>query len=561
MPTITSYNKRLEMLKNERSTFIDHYRELSDYHLGYRGRFLTSNRNKGYKRNTKQINNTSYLSARTLGAGMMTGISSPARPWFRLSTGDSDLNDSSAVREWLHDVQMIMYRVFSHSNAYNSLHQLYTELGVFGTGAMGVYQDFDNAIRCYTYTAGSYVLGMNGRSEVDTVYREYEKTVGALVKEFGIENVSNRVQEQWKSGNTESYIKVVHVVEPNNDRDSQSPLANNMPIRSIYYESRGHSNQGGQLDDFKFLKQSGFEENPILTPRWDLTTEDIYATNCPGMSALGDTKTLQLGEKRAYQAIDKMTNPPLTAPASLQTKLNGNSLNPNEILFLPNAGDTISTIYGNWRPDLNAVATYNDRAELRIKRTFYEDLFLALLGSDRKQITAREVAERHEEKLLMLGPVLERLHTELLDPLIDRTFNILQRNGVLPPPPQELEDIDLSIQYTSVLAQAQQLVSTSGIQQMAEFAGGLAQFWPEAGHKIKASQMVDDFAESIGVNPRSIRSDDEVAEIQAAQQQQQQQQQAMEQAQQVANMAKAASEVNLNGDNPVAAAAQSLGIG
>ena len=118
MPTIKSYKKRLEALRSERSTFIPWYRELSDYHLAHRGRFLTSDRNKGYKRNTKQINNSSRLSNRTLASGMMSGITSPARPWFRLGTGDKAIDDSTAVKQWLYQVQTTMYKIFSSSNTH-----------------------------------------------------------------------------------------------------------------------------------------------------------------------------------------------------------------------------------------------------------------------------------------------------------------------------------------------------------------------------------------------------------------------------------------------------------
>ena len=563
MPDIDSYNKRLTALRSERSSFMDLWRELSDYHLSYRGRFLTSNRNRGYKRNTKQINNSSYLASRTLAAGMMSGITSPARPWFRLNAGDAEVNDRVAVRQWLFDVERIMYTVFSQSNTYNSLHQLYAELGVFGTGAMGVYQDFDNVIRCQTYTVGSYALGMNGRSEIDTFYREYELPVGSIVKQFGYGNVSNRIREQWNSGNTEQWVKLVHVVEPNDDRDNQSPLATDMPVRSVYYEYGSAESQGGQQPDKSmFLRMSGFEEMPILTPRWDLTTEDIYATSCPGISALGDTKALQLGEKRAYQALDKVANPPLQAPSTLRTKLSGNNLNSNEIVWTTDATQQISSIYGNWRPDLSAMSAYNDKVERRIRSTFYEDLFLALIGDAGSQpITAREVTERHEEKLLMLGPVLERLHSELLDPLIDRTFNILQRNGVFPPPPSELEGTDLNVQYVSVLAQAQQMVSTGGIERLSGFAGNLSGLWPEAGDKVNASQLVDDYAQALGVNPRAIRSDEDVAALAQQRQQAQAQAAAIQQGEQLAKTAKAASDVDLDGDNLVSAAVETLGGG
>lgn len=555
MPTIIQFNKRLEALRSERSTFIPLYRELSDYHLAHRGRFLTSDRNKGYKRNTKQINNTSRMSARTLASGMMSGITSPARPWFRLSSGESDLDDVQAVKLWLHRVQQIMYKVFSHSNVYNSLHQLYAELGVFGTAAMGVYHDFENVIWCKPYTVGSYMIGLNSQNISDTFYREYEISVGQCIKQFGEENVSESVKQQWLNGNSEAWVKIIHAVEPNDNRDNISPLARDKAWRSVYYEKSAGTKEG----EDKFLRESGFDDFPILTPRWDVTAEDVYATDCPGITALGDTKALQLAERRKYQAIDKIVNPPLQGPSSLKNKLNGNSVGPNDIVWHEQNSEGLRSIY-DFRPDLNAIAGEIMNVEGRVKRAFYEDLFLMLANTDRRQITAREVAEKHEEKLLMLGPVLERLHTELLDPLIDRTFNILQQNGVLPVPPPELQNRELNVEYVSVLAQAQRLVATGAVDRLVGFTGQLASVWPEARHKINASQAVDMYSESLGVDPSLIRSDDEVAAMAQAEAQQAAQAQAMANAQQGVDMAKTASEVEVTENNAVGAMMRNAGL-
>jgi len=555
MTTIRSYNKRLESLKSERSSFIPLYRELSDYHLSHRGRFLTSDRNKGHKRNTRQINNTSRLSARTLASGMMAGITSPARPWFRLGTGNSDLAEIASVKEWLHKVQNIMYRVFAGSNIYNSLHMLYSELGVFGTAPMGVFADFDSVIWCKPYTVGSYVLGTNEKNIVDTFYREYEISVAQCIKQFGKENCSNQVNQMWDKGNSESWIKIVHAIEPNDDRDSNSPLSTDMKFRSVYYEAdRGHG-----ADEDKFLRESGFKTFPILAPRWDLTGEDIYAPDCPGMTVLGDTKTLQLAEKRSYQALDKVVSPPLQGPSSLRNKIEGGVVGANDIVFNDEAGNGLKSIY-DFRPDMAAIDRKIQDAEDRIKRGFYEDLFLMLANSDRRQITAREVAEKHEEKLLMLGPVLERLHTELLDPLIDRTFQMLQEAGVLPTPPEELQDQELNTTYISVLAQAQRLVATGSIERVSQFAGNLAAIWPEARHKVDSLQAVDDYAEALGVNPKIIRSDDQANAIVAAEKEALAKAQAQEQGQQLANTAKTMSETDMSEENALGKAAQNAGI-
>lgn len=557
MPTIRSYNKRLEALRSERSSFIPLYRELSDYHLAHRGRFLTSDRNKGNKRNTKQINNTSRMSARTLASGMMSGITSPARPWFRLGTGDKNLDDVKAVKMWLHEVQQVMYKVFAQSNTYNSLHQLYSELGVFGTGAMGIFHDFENVIWCKPYTVGSYMIGLNSQNISDTFYREYEISVGQTIKQFGIDNVSQSVKEQWEKGNSEAWVKIVHAVEPNDDRDGNSPLAKDKAWRSVYYEAKNGTKEGTE----KFLRESGFDEFPMVTPRWDVTAEDVYATDCPGITSIGDTKALQLAERRKYQAIDKLVSPPLQGPSALKNKVNGNTVGPNDIVWHEQNSGGLTSIYGNYRPDINVINAEIGNVENRVQRAFYEDLFLMLAQTDRRQITAREVAEKHEEKLLMLGPVLERLHTELLDPLIDRTFNILQQNGVLPLPPPELQNKELNVEYVSVLAQAQRLVATGAVDRLVGITGQMSAVWPEARHKINAGRAIDDYAESLGVDPALVRSDEEVAALVEADAQQQAQMQAMATAQQGAEMAKTASETEVSEDNALGTVMRRAGLG
>ncbi len=534
------YRKRWERLKSERTDVLNHWQELSDYVVGHKGRFLVTDRNKA-KRNRKILNNTGKLALRTLASGMMAGITSPARPWFKLTTPDPEMMDQGPVKEWLHKVEKKMREVFAQSNVYNVLHSNYAELGCFGIGAMGVFKDFNKVIRAVPYTAGSYAIATNGRDEVDTFYREYQMSVGQVVQEFGEDNVSQSVRNNWQRGNTESWVDVLHVIEPNDNRDMQSPLAKDKAYRSVYMEVRTSQEM--------FLRQSGFDEFPIMTPRWDVTGSDVYATACPGMDALGDIKALQLHEKRSSQAVDKVVDPPLQAPISMKNQVQGGGFLPGEVEFVADmANGGIRSIY-DVQPDINAITMVIKEDEMRVKRAFYEDLFLMLAGSDRRQVTAREIEEKHEEKLLMLGPVLERLHNELLDPLIKRTFNILQEAGVLPEPPPELANSDVKVEYISVLAQAQRLTAVNGIERVASYVSNMAQVFPDVRHKFNAQQSVDEYADAIGVAPAIIRDDDEVEELMAAEQQQIAAQQQMEQATQGAQAAKTLSDSSLENAN------------
>lgn len=532
---VQKFNKRLKALDSERSAMMPYWQEVADYILAGRGQFLADGGNKGAQQprwNTKQINNTPRLALRTLAAGMMAGITSPARPWFSLGAGDPDMNEHGAVKDWLDKVQKLMYRIFASSNTYNSLHQLYAELGAFGTGCLMVYENYDNVIHTKTETIGSYMLGAGRDGRIDTRYREFTLTVGQVVKEFGQDRCSQHVLNLWNNGGSETKIDLVHVVEPNDNRDEMSPLARDMAWRSVVYE-KAYKNGD------KLLRESGFGSFPGLAPRWDIAGEEVYGHESPGMMALGDSKALQVGEEDMYRAMQKVADPPLQADEKLRAAL-GDAAPESGRMYYTQQGAAqrgIESIYNNYQPRLDQIVAIQQRTEARINETFYKDLFLMLATSDRRQMTAREVAERHEEKLIMLGPVLERLHAELLDPLIDRTFEIMARTGVLPPPPREMQGAELQVEYISLLAQAQRLVGISALERTAGFAVQLAQLWPEARHKIDPLQMVDEYAANMGTPSRVIRPDDEVDEIMAAEAQAAAQAQAMAQQQAQANIA------------------------
>ena len=532
--------RRWTDIKDERSTYFGHWEELSEFILPRRGRFLTSKRNDGSKKNGKIIDSTGTMAVRTLSAGMMSGITSPARPWFRLATPDSALMEQSEVKQWLYSVEKKMREIFSRSNLYNSLQTVYEELSVFGTGAMLVSEDFDDVIRCYPFTVGEYGLAQSHRLQVDTFYREFQLTVAQVVEQFGMENCSDPVQSMFKEGKLDSYVEILHVVEPNSVRQYDKKDNQNMPYHSCYIEKASKNERK--------LSDKGFEEFPVLAPRWHVTGVDIYGRS-PGMDVLGDVKALQIEQKRKAQGIDKMVNPPLQAPSSLRGQ--SATVLPGGVTYV----DTMQGNQGGFRPTYEVNPRLGElqqdiaETQYRIQQGFYADLFQMMTQSDRRQITAREIDERHEEKLLMLGPVLERLHTELLNPLIDRTFNIMARNDLLPPAPEELGGVTLKVEYISVMAQAQKAIGTGAIERLAGFVGNMAATKPDVLDKFDADQSVDEYAEMLGVPPKIVVPDDVVQQMRQARQEQMEQQQMMEQASMGAQAAKVMSDADTGGEN------------
>lgn len=526
-------------LKTERATWIAHWKEISDYMLPRSGRFFVQDRDKGWRRHNNIYDSTGTRALRVLGAGLMGGATSPARPWFRLATADPELNAYAPVKFWLADVQRMMMEIFQRSNTYRSLHGMYEELGAFGTGAAIVLPSYRNVIHHHPLTVGEYAIAQDFEGNVNTIYREFQKTVAELVGEFGYKSCSSTVQNMYDRGTLDAWVTIVHSIEPRADRDPRMSDPMNMAWRSCYFEL------GGNQD--KYLRESGFKRFPGLCPRWSVTGGDVYG-NSPGMEALGDIKQLQHEQLRKAQVIDYKTKPPLQVPVELKNR----ELNmlPGGATYVKSGGpnEGIRTAF-EVNLDLSHLLADIQDVRGRINQTFYTDLFLMLASAPTSNMTATEVAERHEEKLLMLGPVLERLHNELLDPLIDITFTQMIQAGVVPPPPEELQGMELNVEYVSMLAQAQRAVATNGIDRFVGNLGAVAQFKPDVLDKFDADKWADEYSDMLGIDPHLIVPGEQVALIRQQRAQAQAQAQQAAQMQQAAMTAKDLAGTNTGGQN------------
>jgi hypothetical protein len=557
----TTRRQRLEQLRaslwSDRSSFDAHWKELADFYFPRRTRFTTSDRNRGDKRNQNIINSTGRYAARTLQSGLHAGLTSPARPWLKLAVPDQDLEKFAPVKDWLHKTTERMLTLFSLSNLYNVLPIVYGDMGVFGTAAMSILEDDKDLFRAEAYPVGSYAVGVDRKGKVSTFVREYELSVRQIVEEYGLKadgrtidwsNISLTVRNLWDRGNYEASIGVTWIVYPNEERDDHALESKYKAFASCHFETGGNEN--------KFLREGGFDTFPIMVPRWDVTSGDSYGTDCPGMTALGDVKQLQIMERRKGQALAKLVDPPLVGPTSLRTQKT--SMLPGDVTFVDvrEGMQGLKSVH-DIRIDFSHLQIDMQGVEYRIKRAFFEDLFIMLGTSDpmrgAQPITAREVEERHEEKLIALGPVLERTNDELLDPLIDRVFMLMAQAGFfdehgLPPPP-ELQGVRTKAEYISILSQAQKLVSVTGQDRFLQSTIPLLELAPEVGASINFRQVVKNYADMLGVDPELVRSDEEVTAILQAQQQQQQQAAQAEQAAQLATAVQKAGATKMGQDS------------
>ncbi|HEX7828637.1 MAG TPA: portal protein [Thermoanaerobaculia bacterium] len=548
--------QRCEVLRGqlelERFTFWAQWKDLAQYILPRRPRFTISDVNKGDRRNQSIIDSTATECVDILRAGMMTGMTSPARPWFRLITGDPDLDERHEVKEYLHEVQTRMEIAFLRSNLYDKLPVLYGDMAVFGTGTIGMMEDSETIFRFYDFPVGSYSIANDAKMRIRVFCRTLRFTVrqmvdlwGGISKSTGKPawqegrpcSLSVNVQNLYERGNLDAWVDVCHLIQPNVSYDGRRIEAKYKRFEEVYYEL-GSPNNPYDTASIGLLSHSGFDEFPILVGRWEVNSEDVYATNCPGMKALGDIRQLQMGEKRSAQGIEKTINPPLTGPTRLMN--NKISVLPGDFTGddVPDAKSGIRPIYQfDFAAGVRALEEKQQQVRGRVEEAFKKPVFL-MFADDRRDKTATEVAEMKEEKLLVLGPMLWQFNGDVLKPLIDRGYNIMNRKRLLPPPPPVLQGMELHVEFVSIMAQAQKAAGIASIERFAGFTAQIADKDPSILDNIDDQELLLQYADATGVPPKILRSEEQVTALRTQRAKAAQAQQAAENAPKIAAAAK-----------------------
>lgn len=489
------------------------------------------------------LDGTATTAVRVLAAGMLNGITSPARPWLRLRFSNfSDESVSVEAVRYLDEVVRRMLVVMAESNFYNTMAMIYLDLPIFGTAGALIYEDFDEVIRCYNLACGEYRIGQNARKVVDKFARIYEQTVAQLEQRFGLDALSPTVQAKWKRGGAalNETVKCCHLIEPNDAREEALP--SQFTFREYYWEL---TETTGQM-----LEVAGFRGYPGIFPRWELQGNDTYGTS-PGMEALPDIKQLQQETKNKGMGLDFMNRPPIVADIALQGR--PSALVPRGITYVPSHSQvgakpvyTVNPPIGEMRMDIRDI-------QLRIKEIFHNDLF-SMISQLETVRTATEIDARREEKLIKLGAVLQRFENEALDPAIKRVFAIMQRKGLLPEAPPGFENQPVEVEYVSILSDAQRAVGTASTERFLQILGNLAGTVPDVLQIPDFDGLLRDYATRIGVPAIGIKPREQVMAEKAAQAEQAAAQQAALVGNELTSAAKNLSETDLGGGQSALAA-------
>lgn len=489
------------------------WQELADYFMPRTVRFLARNVNKAPAKNKKIKDAATLKAVRNFSSGMMSGATNPATNWFRIKVKGYDLKYDWQSRKWCGNVSDIIRDIFNISNFYVKLPAAYKQLGVFALSVLGLEKDEETVMRVKLLPIGSYRYAKDERGVVDTMCRVYTETAKNLYEKFGKDNVSKAVLQCIEQKRFEEPFEIVHFVEPNAEYNPDSVWAKNKKFISVYYEVSGEND--------KFLGKSGFDKFPYVVFEGEENGEDVYPTECCGVNALPDAKQLMAMVVDEGKIIKKIGSPQMKGPAELKNK----KLTDAPATFTENNqnGDGLTPVYQVPPAVVQPLEVLLEAKRQSIYELFFNDLFAMILNTADRGRTATEVNELKEEKMTLLSPLLEQVHSGLKTVMEWIFLESLER-GIIPEPPAQIQGRDLEIEFVSMLAQAQKAQKISGMERFCTFTINLAQAVdPTLARKLNAEKIIDDYADYANIDPEQVVPSEDLQKIRQAQAEKQEQ--------------------------------------
>jgi len=498
---------RLSKLQQIRSPWESLWQDCTDFVNPRRGDFNTTRAQGDRTRYDRVYDSTAPLANEQLAAGLHGYLTAPSETWFSLALERMASKDETIIK-YLQEVVDIMFKEVFHSpnsNFGSMIHELYLDLGSYGTGVMYVEDRPGRPINFRTFHLAECYIAESADGVVDSLYRKYKHSGRQILQLYKEKNVlpDRFVQMVMKDPHKE--FTCIHAVEPRDGFNPNSKLAKDMPWMSAYI-----------LEEEKIILDiSGFNEFPFMAPRWTKTAGEVYGRS-PAMTSLPDIKMVNEMSKTVIKAAQKATDPPLMVPDDgfmLPLRTIPGGLN----YYRAGTQDVVKPLMDGVRPDIGL--DFIESRRQHILKTFHVDWMQMREGP---AMTATEVLQRQEERMRLMGPMVGRLQFELLGPMIDRVFAIMNRRKMLPPPPQEVQGKTLRIDYVSPVARAQKTQQLFSFTRLIETMTPLAQIKPEIFDNLNADGTVRWAHKLLDAPAETLHSEEDVAKARDARAKQQQ---------------------------------------
>lgn len=519
-----------EAMKQARRSFESQWDEVISTVLPrYRKFSQDSNSNPGEKRTQEIYDSTPMLALRHFAAAMDSMITPRTQRWHKLTVSDENLRESPAVRQYLEQVTNILFaqRYQWRANFASQSGESYISHGSFGAGGLMIDDVLGQGIRYRNLRLNRLWFSEDASGVVDKAHIAWSLTARQAAQRWGAKNLPLSIQNAIDNNDLERQFQFLHAIRPRHDRDFGLVGSRNMPIQSVWIAM----DAGNEI-----VEHSGYRVFPLAIGRFYAADDSAYGYS-PAMEALPDVRMLNRIEKTNIKSAQKAVDPPLILAddGALESfDLRSGALN---FGYLNERGEQLIKPLDLGK-NVPMGINYADQKREAVNLAFYVTLFQILV--DNHQMTATEVLQRAQEKGILLGPTMGRIQSEQLGSLITREIDILSNAGVLPPMPPELEEIGgtIDIEYDSPLNQAMRAEAGANLLRAAEASSPFLQVDPSAARILNVPKIIRRIFDVFSAPTDSLRTDEEVEDIDRNDAEQQQAAQILEAAPVAAGAAK-----------------------
>ncbi len=513
---IKYYSRRLQQLRAVFDVKKKRFKELRRYLAPNTGQFEEDDPKRLKDQNFKDIVNTMpYKYNITLATMLGSNFTSPSVRWFKM--GQRNKKATREEKKYFQNVENIEYDTFEDANLHPTLNNVYLEAQTYGVGASYKVKGKSKKkpIRFRPLTIGEYYIEENIDGEVDVLYRHFTIDLRRLEQMFGFDKLPNKYQMQLKQGKYDETVTVWHAVEPNVKYLEAWENVYNKPFTSCYFIEGHHDG---------ILEEKGLAYFPYFVARWDKFGSDPYGVGI-GITALGDIRMLQKYERDLAKASSKKILPTLRMDPSLKKqKVDVGAGKP----VYTSMKDGVTALY-QVQYDTREARENIAEVQKRLYSYFYNDVFFAMLGSD-KTMSATEAAARNAEKMQILGGIVTRWQKDFLEPIIETTYMALGEQGMLPDLPESLEGTEIDIDYHGTTFQSIALADLSLLERYIQLSAGVEAVKPGSLDWVNGDEIMKILGDKMDVPVEVSNTPDTVMAIRAKRQQQIQAAQQAEQA-------------------------------
>ena len=501
---------RFQRLKDNRGVWDAHWEEIAERVLPRAAEF-TGKKTQGDKRTHKLFDATAALALERFAAAVESLLSPRGAIWHTVRSSNPDLNKLYEVRLWFEAVNRALfhYRYTAKANFASQVHEGYVSLGAFGTSGLFVDEAPVRGMMYRSLHLADLFCAENENGVIDTTFRRFEVTARQALRMFDDHDLSDGLRKKAED-KPDDMVELLHVVMPRTDRDPERRDRQNQPWFSGYYE----------VEEKHKIVEGGFTSNPYVISRYNTGPRETYGRS-PAMTILADIKMINEMSKTVIRAGQKVVDPPLIiADDGVILPINAN---PGKVTFARMDGRQqapIQPLHTGARVDIGLEMM--DQRRKVINDAFLVTLFQILVETP--TMTATEVLQRAQEKGALLAPTVGRQQNEMLGPIIEREFDILDSQGAIPPIPEVLLEAgdEYEIEYVSPLTQSMKAPQGVAILKTIEMVAPLAAQDGAVWDNFDTDEIAQQLADINGVPPSILRSDDGIEEIRRRRQQNEQ---------------------------------------